>query len=72
MDKQNQLDQKYRSQYRNEDDDEQIQKTLNFFDSILDQYLYDQDVTDENKSKKIKIYSIKFYFNRSSVVQSSG
>jgi len=38
-------------QQKTDEDDEQVEKTLNFFDSILDQYLDDQDTNDENKSK---------------------
>ncbi len=34
-----------------DEDDEQIEKTLNFFDSIIDPYLHDQEMNDENKNK---------------------
>jgi hypothetical protein len=37
-------------QQKNDEDDEQIEKTLNFFDSILDQYLSDQDINEDHKS----------------------
>ncbi|CAF4387421.1 unnamed protein product, partial [Adineta steineri] len=40
------------SQQKTEEDDEQIAKTMNFFDSILDQYLSDHDTLDENKSRR--------------------
>ena len=42
----------------NDTDDEQIEKTMNFFDSIIDPYLSDQDLNDENRSNR------KFYFMR--------
>ncbi|CAF4731721.1 unnamed protein product, partial [Rotaria magnacalcarata] len=34
------------------DDDEQIEKTLKYFDEILDEYLCDDDITDENTVHK--------------------
>ena len=34
-----------------DEDDEQIEKTLNFFDSLIDPYLHDQEMNDENKIK---------------------
>ena len=34
-----------------DEDDEQIEKTLNFFDSIIDPYLLDQDTHDQQKNK---------------------
>ncbi len=34
-----------------DEDDEQIEKTLNFFDSIIDPYLHDQETHEENKIK---------------------
>lgn len=53
MDNYCQYDQKRKmkqsSQQKSEEDDEQIAKTMNFFDSILDQYLSDQDTVDESK-----------------------
>jgi len=54
MNKQNQFDKKrqLKQQQNADDDDEQIEKTLNFFDSILDQYLTDQDIIDENNIQK--------------------
>ncbi|CAF3126206.1 unnamed protein product [Rotaria sp. Silwood2] len=55
MNKQNQYDKKHKfTQQKNDnnDDDAQIEKTLNFFDSILNEYLYDQDITDESKIEK--------------------
>lgn len=55
MDNYCQFDQKRKlkqcSQLKNEEDDEQIAKTMNFFDSILDQYLSDQDTPDDSKRK---------------------
>lgn len=32
-------------------DEEQIEKTMNFFDSIIDPYLSDENTNEENKSK---------------------
>jgi hypothetical protein len=52
MNKQNLFDKKRQSKQQQSIDDEQIEKTLNFFDSILNQYLTDQDTTDENKIQK--------------------
>ncbi|CAF3727220.1 unnamed protein product [Adineta steineri] len=56
MDNYCQYDQKRKvkqsSQQKTEEDDEQIAKTMNFFDSILDQYLSDHDTLDENKSRR--------------------
>jgi hypothetical protein len=52
MNKQNQFDKKRQLKQQQNDDDEQIEKTLNFFDSILDQYLTDQDIKDENNIQK--------------------
>jgi hypothetical protein len=55
MTKQNQFDNKYKLiQEQNDDDDEQIKKTLNFFDSILDPYLNDEDVIDEKSTHQVK------------------
>jgi hypothetical protein len=34
-----------------DEDDEQVEKTLNFFDSIIDPYLHDQERQEENKIK---------------------
>ena len=34
-----------------DEDEEQIEKTLNFFDSILDPYLNDQEISEVPKSK---------------------
>lgn len=34
-----------------DEDDEQIEKTLNFFDSIIDPYLLDQETQDQQKIK---------------------
>jgi hypothetical protein len=59
-DKKRKLKQSY--QQKKDEDDEQVEKTLNFFDSILDQYLSDQDTNDENKSKLyFHFFIIKFY-----------
>lgn len=57
MDNQSQYDKKRKlkqsSQQKSIDaDDEQVEKTLNFFDSLIDPYLSDQEKPDENKSKK--------------------
>ncbi|CAF3529157.1 unnamed protein product [Rotaria sp. Silwood1] len=54
MNKQNQHDKKRKfiQHKNNNDDDEQIEKTLNYFDSILNEYLCDQDIRDENKIEK--------------------
>ncbi|CAF1105456.1 unnamed protein product [Rotaria sordida] len=54
MNKQNQYDKKrkFLQQKTDDNDDEQIEKTLNFFDSMLNEYLYDQNITDENKIEK--------------------
>ena len=54
MNKYNQFDKKRKSksQQQNDDDDEQIEKTLNFFDSILDPYLTDQDIINDNHIQK--------------------
>lgn len=53
MDNYCQYDQKRKSkpnsQQKLDEDDEQIAKTMNFFDSILDQYLSDQETTEESK-----------------------
>jgi len=55
MTKQNQFDNKYKlMQEQNDDDDEQIKKTLNFFDSILDPYLNDEDIIDEKSTHQVK------------------
>ena len=34
-----------------EEDDEQVEKTLNFFDSIIDPYLLDQETQDQQRTK---------------------
>ena len=34
-------------------DDEQIEKTLNFFDSILDPYLKDEEATDKKLEQQL-------------------
>jgi hypothetical protein len=56
MNKLNQFDEKRKLKQRqddnNDDDDEQIEKTLNFLDSILDQYLTEQDIIPENQIRK--------------------
>jgi hypothetical protein len=49
MNKQNLFDKKRQSKQQQNVDDEQIEKTLNYFDSILNQYLTDQDTIDENR-----------------------
>lgn len=52
MDNHIQYDKKRRIKEKiSDEDDEQIEKTLNFFDSIIDPYLHDQEINDENKSK---------------------
>jgi len=52
MDNHYQYDRKRKLKQKSTDeDDEQIEKTLNFFDSIIDPYLNDQDTNDENKNK---------------------
>ncbi|CAF4885390.1 unnamed protein product, partial [Rotaria socialis] len=35
----------------NDADEEQIEKTMNYFDSLIDPYLSDQETNAENKSK---------------------
>lgn len=53
MDNHCQYDKKRRlKQKASDEDDEQIEKTLNFFDSIIDSYIHDQEINDENKMKK--------------------
>jgi len=49
MNKQNLFDKKRQSKQQQNVDDEQIEKTLNYFDSILNQYLTDQDTIDQNR-----------------------
>lgn len=52
IDQSDQYDRKRRMKMKSiDEDDEQIEKTLNFFDSIIDPYLNDQDLNDENKMK---------------------
>ena len=34
-----------------DEDDEQVEKTLSFFDAMLDPYLVDQEINDENHSQ---------------------
>lgn len=46
--------------FSDNDDDEQIEKTLNFFDSILNQYLTDQDKIEENNNSIQRNVSFKF------------
>lgn len=68
MNKQNPIDKKrkliqqrndnYKSYYVNDDDeDEQVKKTLNYFDSILDEYISKQDTFNENKIEKSYLQS---------------
>jgi len=46
MNKQNQLENKRKfNRAQDIDDDEQMEKTLNFFDAIIDQYLNDENVS---------------------------
>jgi hypothetical protein len=48
MNKQNPIDKKRQlKQQLNDVDDEQVKKTLNYFDSILDQYILDQDIIED-------------------------
>ena len=62
MDNYCQYDQKRKlkpnSQQKIDEDDEQIAKTMNFFDSILDQYLSDQETNDESKCARF-IHTIR-------------
>ncbi|CAF2102119.1 unnamed protein product [Rotaria magnacalcarata] len=48
----NQYDKKRKLMQQQNDDDEQIEKTLKYFDEILDEYLCDDDITDENTVHK--------------------
>ncbi|CAM2720232.1 unnamed protein product [Rotaria socialis] len=48
----NQYDKKRKLMQQQNDDDEQIEKTLKYFDEILDEYLCDEDITDENTNHK--------------------
>lgn len=50
MNKQHQFDRKRLSNY----DDEQVEKTLNFFDAILDPYLHEQDKFEDNHHTPIQ------------------
>lgn len=47
-----QYDKKRKFIQQQQDDDEQIERTLKYFDSILDEYLYDNDISDENTIQK--------------------
>lgn len=51
---QNRFDNKCKSIQEENDDDEQVKKTLNFFDSILDPYLNDENITDEKSDHQAK------------------
>lgn len=56
MHKQNRRDKKYKLTHEHKDDDEekQIEKTLNFFDSIIDPYLNSDDNGTDEKSERSK------------------
>lgn len=67
-----------------EEDDEQVEKTLNFFDSIIDPYLLDQETQDQQRTKSDRkitqpiktnghpIQQVKQDFDVNSLLRSSG
>jgi hypothetical protein len=48
-------------QQKNDEDDDQIEKTLNFFDAMLDPYLTDQDTIEDIKSNFLVFIKMILY-----------